>query len=229
MRTIQEVIKSLNKKEIERAYFDTYPLNIDIDDADDIAICDYTQNVSSKFQQFLENICNHDINEGEQRAILFATKAPYDDSSNIICAELIHAKALLESEDVGAVETYAYEFTPWNEMLNFDVAETELTKRNLMDLVVDFLYEMSFFGFDEEMQKKERQKLEKSIEDAENNRNIKSFKSLEDVYEDLNIELYEEYPLEHDLRDKCMDAMRDYYRYCLNIELERVKQLLLND
>ena len=76
MKTIQQIIRELDGKDIENSYFGAYPKDIfRITQHTDLSVEEYKNNISEKFQDFLERLKNMDteIKDGEQ-GILFAYK-----------------------------------------------------------------------------------------------------------------------------------------------------------
>ena len=63
---------------------------------------------------------------------------------------LIHADELMCTEELENLPLYAYEFTEQKEALSFLVSDNKLTQDNIMDVIVDFLHEISFFGYNQE-------------------------------------------------------------------------------
>ncbi|WP_044937843.1 DUF6557 family protein [Pseudobutyrivibrio sp. LB2011] len=234
MKTIQQMIKELDPQDIEKVYLYTFPINIHELENDDVTISEIKQKISTVFQDFLSNIKTHGTVKTTKEAVLFATKNNIDENRSTD-TELVYIDELLNSNDVDEVKTYAYEFTPWEEMLNFYVAGTELTQLHLMSVVVDFIHTMSFFGFDEAKHIKEKNELEQSLEEAINDihnpEKLKSYKSFEDFEKEMGWKRKrpKKYPKEEDYRDKYIKASREYSLYCRNQELLKIKEMLINE
>lgn len=63
-------------------------------------------------------------------------------------------------------ETYAFEFTPWAEILGFEISPQNVEDVGAAQLASQVLWEMTFFGFSEDKVDEERKKLDKSIQEV---------------------------------------------------------------
>lgn len=68
---------------------------------------------------------------------------------------------------VSNTKRYAYEYTPWGEILGFRVLRSNARDVGPTKLAAAVLYEMTFFGFNEENVKAEREKLDAAIAEEE--------------------------------------------------------------
>lgn len=69
--------------------------------------------------------------------------------------------------EVSNTKRYAYEYTPWSEILGFRVLRSNARDVGIANLAAAVLYEMTFFGFNEENVKAEREKLDAAIAEAD--------------------------------------------------------------
>lgn len=63
-------------------------------------------------------------------------------------------------------ERYAFEFSPWEEILSWNLAEPSVARYGLEHCLAGVLWEMTFFGVDPAGVEKEREKLDAAIEEA---------------------------------------------------------------
>ena len=63
-------------------------------------------------------------------------------------------------------ERYAFEFSPWEEILSWNLAEPSVARYGLEHCLAGILWEMTFFGVDPAGVEKEREKLDAAIEEA---------------------------------------------------------------
>ena len=111
--------------------------------------------------------------------------------------------------------------------MGFLVADTKLTQDNLMDVIVSFLYNMSFFGYKQENLEKECLKLDKAIKEIKEQPDRLISRTTEELFEEMGLPIEEEYPKEDEKISAYMDTVRDYNDYCKKIELERIKESLI--
>ena len=64
-------------------------------------------------------------------------------------------------------ESYAFEFSPWNEILGYEIDVRNACDVGAAELCAAVIWEMTFFGFDEECVEAERQKLYEAAREAE--------------------------------------------------------------
>ena len=69
-------------------------------------------------------------------------------------------------------ESYAFEFTPWNEILGYEIDACNAHDVGTAELCAAIIWEMTFFGFDEERVDFERRKLDESLRESEEIRKL---------------------------------------------------------
>lgn len=94
----------------------------------------------------------------------------------------------------GFAETYSYIFTPFEEAIGFYVSDSPLTQYYIDDVLMSFIFEISFFGFEQEEQQEHRDMLTQGLEEAE-------IPEKTIPLEDLMNELKEEYGFTEEPRD----------------------------
>lgn len=113
-------------------------------------------------------------------------------------------------------ERYAFEFSPWEEILSWNQAEPSVARYGLEHCLAGILWEMTFFGVDPAGVEKEREKLDAAIEEAkqasaEGKVLDKTF-SFEDFAKEVLGDEYTEdwYPEEEQERDRRNMAIASY-------------------
>ena len=226
MKTIQQVLCEINKDELEKEWFLRYPVQFkDCDVVDNISLKEVLEIEHRNFRAFVEELCNMEADK-ESDSILIIYKA-VDNELFWYDTILVSKEELLNSKDLSDVESYAYEFNDRNETLAYYVADTELTQNHIMELVISFLYELSFFGYDVEGLEEAQVRLEKSKEEMEHLDESKCLdfdafmKSLDvQIVKDSKDIFEEEYE-----RDVYRAAM-NYNNYCRTQELKKLRNLL---
>lgn len=64
-------------------------------------------------------------------------------------------------------DSYGFEFSPWEEVLGYQVAEKNLKELGGVCILARVIYEMTFFGFTEEQVDMERKKLDEALTESE--------------------------------------------------------------
>ena len=233
MKTIQQVLRETDHFSIERAYFDSYPITIaEITRHEDMTIKEFKTAVSERFQTFLDTLCSIETTEDpDLRGVLFVYKDIGNDGTAGKSMGLVDLNKLLDADDVSKVECYGCEFIERERALGYRVADTRLTQENLLDLVVSFLYEISFFGFDQEHLEQEIAKLDEALEQAlemERNPSLRKNTEAVSLRELLGLPEREVYPMEEEKKKAVIKAEWDYTLYCRCIELERIRADLVS-
>ena len=230
MKTIQQIIKEMDPIDIVKAYYAEYPIRLwEIKNHDEMTIKEYKEKVSERFQKFLKRLCEMETEENpEFQGVLFVYRGQNDGWLDETVG-LLNGHELVSAEDISSVTTYAYEFTEQKEALNFFVADTKLTQDYLMDVVVSFLFEISFFGFDQEYLAEEKARLGESIEEAEemkeNPDKYKKYSMLE-LHQMYDLPEEETYPEEDEKKDAYYRAAIEYTSYCKKMEMQKIKAAL---
>ena len=226
MKTIQQVLNELDVEEIEHAFFYKHPIKLmDVKEMDDITIGEFRKRTSAKFQAFLDRLRNMEIdNNPEDPWILFVHKSQVYDSLLGHYTGLIRLHDLISEDDLSKVELYAYNFTEQKEALGFLVADTKLTQDNIMDVVVDFLFEISFFGYEQEYLAEETEKLDEAIKEIDDHPEGLERVDFDEFCKECGFEDDEIYPEETEKEKAFYMAAMEYTEYCKNIELDRIKQ-----
>ena len=228
MKTIQQILKETDHKSIEAAYFYEHSINLwEVKNYDDTTIGEFNSHISSRFQGFLDRLCMMDVEmDHEKQGILFVYKSQTDDVMLGEAVGLVFADELMETDDLSELPKYTYEFNAQKEALSFLVSDNKLTQDNIMDVIIDFLYEMSFFGYEQERLDEEITKLEKSIKESEEHPERLVRFDHEQFCKKHGIPIKEVYPEEDEKKSKFYEAGMEYTRYCIVIELQRIKDSL---
>jgi len=229
MKTIQQIIKETNHKEIEREYFYEYsPKLHELRDDDDCTVAEIMQCASERFQDFLTRVCEIEIEpDPDGQHILFATKHIDKYGFDKYSAELVSVEELLEAEDLSNVQLYAIEYTEWKYALGFLVADNRMTQDNLMDVIVEFLYSISFSGYYPEAVENAIKELEARKREAEEHpERLKEISDVEwNAKYDKPREVVDE--KEEELKAAISAAKGAYYEHIKVTELQRIKEELI--
>ena len=96
-----------------------------------------------------------------------------------------------ERQSLSLPDGYAFEFSPWEEVLGYELNIKNAEEIGSSRLAATVIYEMTFCGFTEEEVESERQKLQDAIEESEAVKKLpeeeqkKHFKSMEEVFAEL--------------------------------------------
>lgn len=201
---------------------------IEVRDFDEATIGVFKAVISERFQAFIDRLRNMKIkNDSGKQGLLFVYKSQTESTILGTDVGLIHLDELFEETDLSKINTYAYEFTEQKEALSFLVADTKLTQDNLMDVVVSFLDEISFFGYEQEDLQEELDLLNASIKQCEEHPENLKATTVDDLRERFGLPKEEIYQQEKAKAQNFYKAGMDYTQYCKTVELEKIKDSLI--
>lgn len=124
-------------------------------------------------------------------------------------------------------QTYAFDLSEWKETLGYLVAENKLTQDNMIDLLTQYLHEISFLGMDpEEHQDKVDEiatDLETAMEDIrEGGHTVPAEEVLDELMEEHGLLLDKWDAILKKLSSEILDAEMKYSRYCNWRERSRI-------
>lgn len=150
--TVQELFQSIDKNEFVKTYLrnDSETLDL-IFDSENVPV-DIKMNKIIKFRQLifdtLEKFRTMDV-ERNDKYIVFAI--PEYEGDAVAHSFLSLRSEILSVEEIDRVECYAYEFSPFKEILSYDIsASCKYEIDNDVALAVSIFNEMTFCGITEE-------------------------------------------------------------------------------
>lgn len=96
-----------------------------------------------------------------------------------------------EDNEDESPNSFALEFTNWTEWLGMDMDEKSLSEFTELEIISHCLYEMTFFGFDQETIQEEMDEMEKEVEEIKNmteEEKKTKLKSWDDLKKELDME-----------------------------------------
>ncbi|MFA9390605.1 MAG: DUF6557 family protein [Prolixibacteraceae bacterium] len=88
-------------------------------------------------------------------------------------------------------ESFAIEFTPWNEWLGMQIDEISLKEFDKLEIIAHCLYDMTFYGYNEDHIQAELVEIQNSVEELENMTDEEKktqLKSWEELKRELDID-----------------------------------------
>lgn len=187
--TIQELFKCVDQKEFIRRYFenDCEALGLVFDNED------MTEETITKFNKYKKIVINSfekmkTMNlERNEEYICFAI--PYADDAAFGWDTFISKREeILNKDSIERVEKYAYELSPVEEVLCYDVSETCIKSYGELDVAVAIFNELTFCGVDLDARNERtdeiHEELNESLE-AVKNADTSQFISSKDLFAEL--------------------------------------------
>jgi hypothetical protein len=222
MKTIQEYLKEVDVDRLIKEYFKTYPIKYESsEDRMDLSVRQIREIMENRLVEYIHRLQSIEVipSENNEESILFAHKYLHDGIDDIAYL-MLHKQELLEKGT--EVSTYVYEYCRQAEIMGYLVSDADFTQKNIYGLMVDVMFEASFFGYEEEDLENAREELDDAI--AEVKRGKCTITTMEELFGEKKEEIDE---LEEQLYHKYEDASINYGNYCKKREMEILKQLLL--
>lgn len=134
------------------------------------------------------------------------------------------------SDEIGELGpiSYAFEFSPTEEIIGFHISDAYTTQYHLTELLAHFIHESSFFGWMREELEEERNTLDKAMEEIESGEAtlIPAGVVMDNLKEDWDWVPENRNEAE---QEREMEIMRIIWRYnkdCLKREIEETKKLM---
>lgn len=222
MRTVQEVLNSMDKQKLIDAYFYRFSIKLQDIDNNEATIADIKAMAHERMDSYLERLRTLPITKDDNQGIFFVHRCIKDDMHGEEF-QLVFLNELKENRE--ETQSYGYDFIEQSKLMGYWIAETALTKYYLEDLMVDIMYEASFFGFSQEHLQEEKDELDRRISDED----AKCIPA-EDLFAELEkkqgYKFDQQSPDEEELEMKVIKMAGEYWEHSYKKELRNVMKLL---
>lgn len=233
VKTVQELLKEVDKEQLINEYFYTYPIKVsDIKEEDSgLTIKEVKERRRKTMEKYINRLINLkvELSDDGDDYILFAYNVFMEDFENVDYALISKKELLFEIgfEEEGNCTNYSFMLSNQEEIMRYLVADTKLTQDNIYDLLVYVLYEASWFGYENEDLEEEKQKLEEATKEIEEGK-YSSF-TIEDMREELGLPQKEQDKRQEELLKKIFHTTYDFSQYSFKKEARRVKRELIDE
>ena len=221
MRTLSEWLRDSDRTELIRLYLDSYPVNFARFRDSKMTVAEIMQRCEQRVDAFITELLSYE--PGENREMVFLATEFYRDGCPRIESVLVSVNELANTP----VETYGWDVSDREDLMGYYVAETELAKKHMPEVLVYILYMASFYGYTREEFESGREDLFRSLEEAEKELRELCLSSAQE--EPLAFPRSPEEKTDahaEKLRDAIQQAESEYIRYCLDRELTELRGLL---
>ena len=189
--TVQELFKSINEEEFIDAYLKNDNETIECLFRKDISINEIFQKVNyfkeivlNAFQRFKEM----EVERNEEYIVFAIPRYEGDTSADSF---LSLREEIMNPEKVERIEHYAYEFSPHEEILGYDVSEASRYEiGDDVTVALSIFNEMTFCGITEEHHKEKVDEITQSLKEAEESieNGTANLRPIEDLFTELGWE-----------------------------------------
>ena len=146
MKTVQETLREMDKEELMRQFFYEHPSKLDNFD-DDLTIAQAKERANKVIGKYIERLETMGAKPNDRQMIFYMYE--YLGSYKLNQYRGLSTVADLQEKGVEA-PNYGIEYTSQEEIMGYWVADTEMTQYYLNDLMVEIMWDASFFGVKQE-------------------------------------------------------------------------------
>jgi len=166
--TLKEIIKKNNWLSVELTFLNLYP--------------DQGKNIEA-YHEIFQKLREMTPKESKLQISL---EQCFEDETNE--ESYVHVSGLEPNPDnSNEIESFGIEFVPWSEWLGMSIHQKTLKEFNELEIIAHCLYEMTFYGYDEETIQGEIAEMEKSMDEYKNmseEEKKANTRSIEDLFKD---------------------------------------------
>lgn len=222
MKTVQEWLKEVDEEKLVSTYF-SQPSN-----AINIAILEGRE-TPEVILAFIRRLKSLTPETPRKQRVFFASVSYRDGIELILCDwdDLLTKRCPERGDCV---------FAEFAQVMEYWVADTELTQKHIYDILAGVLEQLSFFGYTQEEQTAGRKRVDAMLRATEAELQTKTPeeickearpKPMEEFLAELNLELgIKPDPEAQRLKDKIGSAVVKYEMYCFEREVAAVRELL---
>lgn len=231
MKTIQQCFREANIDELVNDYLFEHPVIIrPCDDFDPTkTIAEVYEGYEAKVRGLIEDIQTIEIRpqDDDDTMVFFVHHCTENEYGNDVRVTLAKLSDLLDEDKMTV--SYGYEFVPLTESAGYLVADTYLTQRNISMVLIDFMFEASFFGFKQEALADAVAELEGRLDAVQDIQDEPAkYKSFEEFEASIEWEPEKRDPLEKEAWSKLLDAGIEYSKTATEIEEAKVREMYYN-
>ena len=225
-KTVQQCLLEADTKEVLAAYHEALPINYEMIENKDLTLREIRERSDKRITEFIEYMRTITPDTERKPAVFFAVPELTEDSSFVDTGV-----AMCEMDDLkgeGEPESYSWLLMAHAEVAACLVADTEMTKEFLPDVLGIILAETSFFGF----KQSDIDKVRKDLEEADKELKTGNGHTCTDIRE-----LFGDHKLPSDFIDEETNKLMheririeaEFNRACRNAEIAKVRELLEED
>lgn len=223
MKTVQEWLREANTEALIGTFLYENPINPIMIEDKNRTVAELHETAKAKLRSLIQYLCALEVTQSED-GVFFASNA-IEGGSPKVCAVLSMRNEILECE---LPQNYAWDFTPWEELMGYDLAETKLTKDHANTVLAHILYDMTFFGMDHETWKREAAEVKECLEVSRKAAEAGEYKTAEEVLAEFGLPKDEPDEIADELSSKIIRAEMEYNQHCRKREAAKVRMLLEN-
>lgn len=218
MKTIQEHLRTCDRGSVIGIFIDQHILSNTavLLSNKDRTVREIIENSKKRLNDLIDRLIAIEPKDTGERDILMVAHSSQDDIRIMLLSE----KDILEGRRI----PYCYSYLSFAETLGFLVADTYLTQYYLNELIAEYLFEVTWTGYDQEYLEDEIRDIAEAVEESGDTE--KCFTEEEfrkNLEESFGFEFEARDPKEEEAWRKLIRSEAKYDSECLKIEIEKIK------
>ena len=230
MRTIQEYLREADREQLlDSLAYDKICDSITLLECKDMTITEIQNACKKKMNALIDHLLSLKAVETDCMVLYMVPASAIDRHFN----HDFHSVCLINLNEIRKdihTSSYSFELTDWSKTLGYLVADNKLTQDHLIDLLTQYLHEISFFGAEPEKHRDNIEDVYTKLGRSLKNLDAEKCTPMEDVFEELarehNFPIDEKDKKQDTLHEKIMEAEIEYSRYCNWRERSRILESL---
>ena len=231
MKTVQEYLRQADRERLlESVAYDALSDSIMLLECKDMTIEQIQDACKKQTNHLIDHLLSLEAVPSDHMVLYLTEVSSFDRGFGQTDKSLCLIDINEVRKDIYA-SSYAFDLSDWKETLGYLVAGNKLTQDYMIDLLTQYLNEISFFGMDPEQHQDKVEEvvsgLEKAVEEVkEGGHTVPAEKVLDELREKHGSPTDEKDELQKKLRFEILDAEMKYSRYCNWRERSRILKSL---
>ena len=221
MKTVQDWLREANAEEVIGAFLCQNPMDPAMMEDKDRTVAEILDTAKTKLHSLIQYLLSLNVTRSDD-GVFFASHTRETEYPEV-CAVLSMRKEIMETE---LPQSYGWEFTPWEKLMGYVLADTKLTADHANTILSQILHGMTFFGLTREAWEGEIEKTKEALHEAEMDSESGKYYTAEEVFAEFHIPRDEPDEIAEELNRRITQAELEYNQHCLKREAAKVRKLL---
>lgn len=221
MKTVQDWLREANAEEVIGTFLCQNPMDPAMIEDKDRTVAEILDTAKIKLRSLIQYLLSLNATRSDD-GVFFASHTRETEYPEV-CAVLSMRKEIMETE---LPQSYGWEFTPWEKLMGYVLADTKLTADHTNTILSQILQGMTFFGLTREAWEGEIEKTKEALHEAEMDSESGKYYTAEEVFAEFHIPRDEPDEIADELNRRITQAKLEYSQHCLKREAAKVRKLL---
>ena len=230
MKTVQEHLREADREQLlDSLAYDELCDPIRLLQCQNMTITEIQNACKKQMNEFIEHLLSLKAVPTDHMVLYIVPASAIDRHFNHEFRSICLIDLNVIRKDINAV-CYSFEMTEWPKTLGYLVADNKLTQDHMIDLLIQYFHEISFFGATPETHKQNIEKVYAKLDQSMKNLDVEKCTPADEFFDDLAREygwpIDEKDEKQDELHGKLMEAEIRFSRYCNWRERSRILKCL---